>query len=449
MSVGYNAVSQTFYSYALKKTLFALTAASAMLAAPVYADNEAAPAPKPLPEIFTKETIATLAQAGKELRAAQGKERNFARQLDIQSKFEFSPELQPKLREIFGTARPFPIQRSTGAKGQINYVGKLAPHLFVQGNGTDFSWTELTANFSTDKAGRNVNGTMKWPSLVIARPDGAARLLDMTMTSRQQRGADGVAYGTATFGIGAITVHDAAVGGKDAKELMRFEDLQARSEAVRRGSMAEIGYRSSVKALVLGDQRVERINFAFRLVNIPAKAMAELDQSLRAQEGSDLAPEAQHEIMMRNLKDYGKRLVRAGAVLNIDDFSAAYRGNTASLKGRVSFQKTVDADFESVATLVKKLVAHFDVRVPVVLVKDIGRAVAAKSVPVDAPDAARQIDAAGDGMVSFVVGKAVTSGFAVIEKDELRSSIDFKNGQLTVNGKAIEVPNVNFKPKNE
>jgi hypothetical protein len=37
--------------------------------------------------------------------------------------------------------------------------------------------------------------------------------------------------------------------------------------------------------------------------------------------------------------------------------------------------------------LLKKLVAHFDVRVPVALIKDIGRAVAAKSVPADAPDA--------------------------------------------------------------
>ena len=418
-----------------------------MLAAPVYADTP--PAPQQLPELFTKETMATLTQVGRELRAAQGKERNFAKRLETYRKFEFSPQLRPKLNEMFGTERPFLMQRSAGAKGRIDYVGKLAPYLFVQGNGTDFSWTELTTRLSTDKAGRSLNGTVTWPSLVIARPDGSARLLDMTMSTRQQRGADGVAYGTAAFGIGAITVHDAAVGGKGAKELMRFEDLQARSESVRRGSTAEIGYRSSVKALVFGDERVERINFAFRLVNIPAKAMADLEQSLRAQESSDLAPEAQHEILMRNLKDYGKRLVRAGAVLNIEDFSAAYRGNTASIKGRVSFQKTVDADFGSMAALMKKLVAHFDVRVPVALVKDIGRAVAAKSVPAETPDAGRQIDAAGDGMVSFVVGKAVTSGFALVAEGELRSSIDFKDGQLTVNGKALELPNVNFKQKNE
>ena len=128
-------------------------------------------------------------------------------------------------------------------------------------------------------------------------------------------------------------------------------------------------------------------------------------------------------------------------------FPGIAEATSASVKGRVTFQKVVEADFVSMAVLMKKLVAHFDVRVPVALIKDVGRAFAI--VPPDAPDAARQIEAGADGFVSFVVGKAVTDGFAVIEKNELRSSIDFKNGQLTVNGKAIELPNVNFKPKND
>jgi hypothetical protein len=37
----------------------------------------------------------------------------------------------------------------------------------------------------------------------------------------------------------------------------------------------------------------------------------------------------------------------------------------------------------------------------------------------------------------------------VVENGELRSSIDYKDGVLTVNGKPLELPNVNFKQKNE
>jgi len=410
-----------------------------MLAAPVYADE---PQPQPtrqLPELITKENAATLSQAMKELRAAQGDERNMVKLLDAQTKFEFSPELRPKLKEIFGTERPFPMRRVPGAKGQINYVAKLEPHLWVQGNGTDFSWTELTAKMSTDKAGRAMNANLSWPSLVIARQEGSASVQNMNMISKQLRGADGVSYGTAAFDIGSIIVRDAAVGGKDAKELMRLEDIQVRSESVRRGSMAEIGYRSSAKAIVFGAERVERTNFAVRLTNIPANVMADLDQSLRSQEGSQLAPDAQQEVMMRKLKDFGKRLIQAGVTLNIEDISSAYRGNVAAIKGRVTFQKVVEADFDSIAVLLKKMVAHIEVRVPVALIKDIGRAVTSKSVPPDTPDASRQIEAGADGMVSFVVGKMVTDGFAVIEKGELRSNIDFKDGQLTINGKAFDL----------
>lgn len=411
-----------------------------MLAVSVSAAN---PAPQPLPEFITEANAATLAQAGKELRAAQGNERNLVKLLDTYAGFTFSPELRPKLKDIFGAERPFPMQRSNGAKGQIHYDGKLAPHLWVQGNGTDFSWAELNARISTEKTGRSMNAAATWPSLVIARQEGSVALQGMSMTSKQLRGADGVGYGTASFGIATITVRDAGVGGKEAKELMRFEDMDARSAATRRGNFADISYRSSVKAIVFGAERVERANFAFRLTNLPAKTMVELDQLMRDQEVSELAPEAQRALMLRKMKDFGKRVAMAGATLHIDDISAAYRGNTASVKGRLTFQKLVETDFDNVASLMKKLVARFEVRVPVALIKDIGSAFASKSVDPNAPDAARQIESGADGLVSVVVGKAVSGGYAVVEKNELRSTIEFKGGKLTVNGKALDLSKVN------
>ncbi|WP_373991823.1 DUF945 family protein [Duganella sp. BuS-21] len=430
----------------MKKTLLAITAASALLAASVHANEKPASAPKrnPLPEFITDENSATLDQAAKELRAAQGDERNVARQLANYARFEFSPELRPKLKAIFGSERPLPMQRAPDSKGQINYVATLAPYLWVQGNGTDFSWSELSAKVSTDKAGRSMNVDASWPSLVIARQEGSMGVRDMRMTSRLQYGADGMGYGTTTFGIASITVREVAVGGREAAELMRFEDMQARSQSVRRGAMVDIGYRSSIKAIVFGAERVERTSFAFRLTNIPVKAMAELEKDMRDQKIGQLAPEAQVQLTLRKVTDFGKRVAKAGATLYIDDLSAAYRGNTASLKGSLTFHKVVDADFDNVTALMKKLVARFSLRLPVALVRDVGRALAAKSVNPDAPDAARQIDAGADGLVSMVVGKAVSGGYAVVEKDELRSMIEFRNGRLTVNGQVLDLQKVNF-----
>lgn len=407
--------------------------ASALLAMPSYAAQ-----PK-LPEL-TGESSQTLAQAAKELKAALATgERNFTRQLDNYAQFQFSPALRPKLKDIFGTERPFPLERVPGsAKGQVDYVGKLAEHSYKQPNGTEFSWTEAVLNISTDKAGRTVTSTGAWPSLLITRPGSSFSVVNMRFSGKQQRGADGVAYGNGEVRIGAVTVRNMPAEG-ESKEVVRLDGIEMRSDVTRRGALAEIGYRASIDAIVIGNEQVDRSNFAMRVTRIPARTMVELDKMVREQERSKLPEDQQFKQMLKSLELIGKRAAIAGATLVIDDISAAYRGNVASIKGSIGFQKVTEADFKNVAVLGKKIVARFDLRLPVALVKDASRALAAKSIPASAPDAAQQIDRGADAMVSVVVGKAVTSGFAVVEQNELRSAIEIRNGKLTVNGKEIDI----------
>lgn len=426
--------------------------ASAVLAIPSHAQDAApaaTPAPAPatpaappkLPEIMKPETTATLRAAQKEWQVAVGKEVNVAKMLELYTRFQFSPELQPKLKEIFGTERPFAIQRvANGPKGQINYVGGLAPYTYLQGNGTDFSWTEMALKLSTDKAGRALNTDGTWPSLMVTRPGGSLSINDIGMTTKGVYGADNVGYGTALIKVGSVVVRDSAPGSSEIKEAMRFEGIEGKSDVRRRGAMAEIIYSNSVKAIVFGDERVERSNFAMHITNVPVKALADLTRQLRDQQGADMENEAEKKRTLKTMTDFGKRIITAGATLFIDDISAAYHGNVASLKGRISFQKVVEADFSNFNALMKKIVAHFEVRVPVALVRDVARVFAGKSVDPSLPDAAKQIDAGADAVVSMVVGKTVSGGFGVVVQDELRTVIDIKDGKVTVNGKAIEVP---------
>ncbi|MRW88704.1 DUF945 family protein [Duganella sp. FT80W] len=416
----------------MKKTLLAVTMTSAVLAMPSYADE-----PATVPNTEFAQTVAGMV---KELKSASAGERNIAKQLEQYSKFQFSPELRPKLKEYFGAEQPFPLERVPSvAKGQINYVGKLAPYNHSLEDGTNFAWTELVANIATDKAGRALNIDATWPSLIVTAKKSVVSVLDMTMNSRQLRGADNVAYGTANFKIGVTTIRSAPDGESESKEVGRIEDIEARSEVTRRGKMAEIAYRSSIKSIVVGGEQIDRTNFAFRLTNIPSKSLADLDKTLRAQQDSKLDQKAQQEVMLKSLADFGKRAAVAGATLVIDDISTSYRGNVAAIKGRIGFQKVKEADFSDMATLAKKLVARFEVRVPVALVRDVSRGFAAKSVDPAAPDAAKQIDAGADAAVSMVVGKAVSGGFAVVEQNELRSTIEIKDGKLVVNGKVIDI----------
>lgn len=407
--------------------------ASLVLAAPTFA----IPTQTKQPDI-QREPAQSLMLASQELKALQG-ERNFVKQLDNYAKFEFSPELRPRLKAIFGAERPFPLERVPGsAKGQIDYVGKLAAHSYKQPNGTEFSWTDAVLNITTDKAGRTVTGAGSWPSLLVTGPGSSFSLVNMRFNSNQQRGADDVTYGTANLKIGVITARALQAEGV-SKEAARLSGVEFRSDVTRRGAAAEIAIRTSADAIVIGNEQLDRANVAFRFTKIPAKVLAELDKSIRAQENSKLSPDEQSRQMLAVMTDVGKRALVAGATLVIDDISASYRGNTASIKGSIGFPKVVEADFKSVAAWMKKMVARFEVRVPMALVKDASRAFAAKSIDAAAPGAAQQIDNAADGMVNVVVGKVVTSGYAVIEKDALRSIIEIKNSKLIVNGKEIDV----------
>lgn len=416
-----------------------------MLAISSRAQEPAAPvapvaATAPAPEFLKQETIITLGAAVKEVQAALAKQRTPGKRLDSYTTFQFSSELQPKLKEIFGTERPFPMERVPGgAKGQVNYVAKLAPYTYKQDNGTDFTWTELVSKTSVDKSGRTLNTSVAWPSLVVSRVGGSFSMLDMSMTSKQVTGADNVGYGNAIVKIGSVVVRDMSVAGADAREAIRFEDIEAKSAVRRRGAMAEIAYSSSIKAIVFGNDWVERSNFAFRLTNVPAKALADMDQQWRALQDRKLEPADQHKQIMKTLQDFGKRIAIAGATLFIDDISVGYRGNVASLKGRIGFQKVAEADFKDLTALLKKVVARFEVRVPVALVHDVSRTFAVKAVNPSAPDAAKQIDTATEALSSMVVGKTVSGGYGVVEKNELRTLIEFKGGTLLVNGKVIDI----------
>ncbi|MRX08802.1 DUF945 family protein [Pseudoduganella sp. FT25W] len=419
----------------MKQTLLAVTLAGGLLATPSHA-QDAAPA-----HFLKQETIITLGDAAKEVQAVLGKERTPGKRLEAYSKFQFSPELRPKLQEIFGTERPLPMTRvAGGVKGQVNYVARLAPYAYKQDNGTDFTWTELVSKVNVDKSGRATTSTTVWPSLVISRPDMSVSLLNMNMISKQQTGADEVTYGTAVLKIGSIVMRDAPAGDTELKETMRFEDIEAKSDVRRRGAMAEIIYGSSIKAIVFGNERVEHVNSAFRLTNVPVKAVAELGKQWREQQGKKLEAAEEREQLLKALQDFGKRVAIAGATLFIDNISIGYHGNTASLKGRIGFQKVVEADFKDLSALLKKLVGRIEVRLPVALVRDASRAFITRTINPAAPDAAKQIDAGTDSVVSMVVGRTVSGGYGVVEQDELRTVIEIKDGKVTVNGKPVEVP---------
>lgn len=428
----------------MKKSILAVAIAGALLAHPsIHAVEQAPPsqAQSPAPAAPVKSSfITTIAEAASELTEAMGRQHDMVKQLEIYSKFEFSPAMRLKLKDIFGTERPFPVQRINGRKGQVTYAAKMKAHGYLDENATAFSWADLDVKSVVSKGGTVVDTSGTWPLLSIVGTTVSCSIEKSSMDFKHARAKNGLWYGAGGIKTGSLVMRAVTPGAAGAKELFRVEGFATGASTALRGKLVDMSSGVSVKTIVFGDDRVERVNLGVRMVNMPAQAMADLDRDLRHAQGSGLAPDAQAQVMLTTMKTFGKKALAAGASVMIDDISASYHGNTASIKGRVDFDKVVDADFSAPIELIKKLVARFEVRLPVAMVNDVSRMVAAKQVDAAVPDVVGQIDAGAKNIAGLVIGKLVNEGFAVMEKGELRSTIGIKGGKLTFNGKAVPLP---------
>jgi TonB family protein len=114
----------------------------------------------------------------------------------------------------------------------------------------------------------------------------------------------------------------------------------------------------------------------------------------------------------------------------------------------VALQGATRADLDNIDRLTKKVVARFEVRLPMALVSEIAATFAAKQVAAQAAQRGGSADPQTvaqlrQNMTDLVVGKLVGPGFARLENDVLVSTLEWKNGILSANGKPVPLPKPN------
>ena len=420
----------------MKISITAATIAGALLVSnSVYAAD-------PVSLVAKSSLMETGTAAADEMNRAMAGQRDAVKRMEIYAKHEFSPALRPKLKAVFGNERPFPVVRSAGPKGQVIYTSKLMPHAYLDENGTAFSWSELNSRSVANKAGTALDTKMSMQSMSVVGTATAVMLENLSGDFKETRGPGGIWYGDFKAKLGSLVIRAADAGGVDLKESVRFEDLASYTSINRRGKKADVVYGSSIQSIRFGGERVDRANLAIRVVNLPAQAMADMEKELDRVQHSGLPDDAQTVVMTKSVLGFAQDLLAKGASIIVDDISASYRGNMASIKGRIDFDKLGEGDFKSPTEFANKIIARLDLRLPVAMVNDVSRAVAGKQVDASAPNAAEQIDTTGKNLAAVVIGKLVNEGYAVMEKGELRSTFELKNGKVTFNGKSVAVPSV-------
>jgi TonB family protein len=419
----------------VNSTFVRATFAAILLASLPAIAEQAQSAPTPVAPKKTELMDAFMAMT-QDIQLATEGSGNLVSRLDRLSSFNHTPEVAQKLVKIFGSERPWSLVRAPAANGQAGFQGRLAPWRYTAPDGFVAEWSELALRLQLDKTGRTLGMRGSWPSFVIDDKDMRMEVRGMRLSGTQKRGSADLWFGSAQGNIASMTVSTKAQG-----KGMRMDDIGITTKMLERPKALEVLYGVTIKAISLEGERIDNFKFTARLTNIDKDAMAALKAAGERNKINAMAPDLQTKAMLPLMKDFAKASLRRGAAFEIDEFSARYQGHLATMKGRVSVPGVTDADFDALPGLVKKIVARFEVRVPLALVRSAASTIARKQLAAQGKTPSEQeLAQMSQTMVDVVLGKLLGNGYARIENAVLRSTIEFSRGVLRINGKEVALP---------
>jgi TonB family protein len=394
-----------------------------------------ADAPRPTPS----PAIDAITSAMRDLRLEKDPKLPMAKRLDRLAGARPSAETEAKLRAVFGTDRLYAIERLPAQPGKVEYRATLFPLHYASPEGTSYDWTEGRLDISLNPADTAMTMHGALESFSIEDKDMNMTWRGFAFDANQKRGYAGLWFGEAKGQVADIHIQ----GKKGAAPPMDMRGMTFTSRVTEKPKTVDMAYESGIKTIAVAGEQVDDLRFAMRFANIDKKAIADLKAAGERQQDqlAKLSPEQQAEAGKVMMLAFGKAALSRGAAIELDDFSASYHGQKAAVKGRVSFPGAGAADLNDAKLLMKKLVARLEVRVPIALVREIaGTVVARQAAQQGGATDPQSIAQLRESATDVVIGKLVGGGFARVENDVLVSTIEWRSGVLTANGKPVPLP---------
>ena len=360
-------------------------------------------------------------------------DKNARVQLDQPSKLPYSDEQKAAVRAVFGSDQvPF-VKRLPGAGPRTSYTLTLPAHHYPLASG-EASWNEVSTQIALDAAARNMTSSGTWPALNVSGSFGKIAAQGMAFKGTQTRDVSGLWLGDTSVTIANMTIAPPAAGPG-----LQIEDTTYRASVTREGKKLHHQQDMLSKRILVAGERIDNFHLAYRIRNLDVDAMAKLKADAVKLQNTEAVPAANTAATLKQLQSFFRSIAMTGAVLELDDFSASYKGNTARVKGSVSMPAAKVDDASTLEMILKKLVVRLEVRVPLALLRDITQTIARKS-PASQGQAAQPpaaIEHMAQTMYDAALGKLMANGYAKIEKDELRTTVDVRNGDIRINGKRL------------
>lgn len=413
----------------MKKSLIAAAIAAAALSA-----SAAPPPSKPATSTeLPPEIDIALRYLGTEMDARLNPGKNSRVRLEQPSKLPRSEEQKAALRAVFGTDQVPDIKRLPGAGPRTNYAFTLPAHHYPI-TGGQAAWSEVSTQIALDANARNMTGSGTWSTFVITGTLGKAMLTGMAFKAAQTRDVSGLWLGSTSATISHM--HFAPPG---ASAGLTIEDTVFKVAVTRQGKTLQQQHDMLSKRVFAAGEQIDNLHLAYRVRNLDVDAMVKLKADAMKQQQTDTPQSGHTAASLKHMQAFFRTIAMRGATLELDDFSASYKGNTAQLKGSVSVPSAKADDVSTLESFFKKLAVRLEVRVPLALLRDVTQAIARKAPAPSGKDAPAPaaVEHMGQTMYDAAVGKLMANGYAKIEKEELRSTVEVRNGDIRINGKLL------------
>jgi uncharacterized protein YdgA (DUF945 family) len=342
----------------------------------------------------------------------------------VNTRLELDARTRQKIIEIFGSEDPVRMSTRLGffGGGTTRLYGDGRTIKARDGKGSfKYDDYKLDIDYSGDLDDIDVDGS--WPKFEILPADGGSVLVDdISLVSRNER-ILGDLYDTDM----RVRIDQVRVLGADQSQMLiegvhYLVDTSLDQDFITLGAKLGSG---KVKSRELEEMKLDlaEVHYDFSVRRLHVKTLAEMSTAFKQMYTRPLATAADLDaVMVAPFKKYGTELLKYDPELVIERIGVATPDGDGYIKGVVRLKGVTAQDFElGSMALIGKLDADIHIEVAQKLIEKI-------------PSGATTAGAAIDG------------GFARREGEKLVSHIEFKAGELKVNGKAQGIPGIGGPP---
>ncbi len=340
----------------------------------------------------------------------------------VKTEIVWSDEARESLVRLFGDDEPFRVVSRVGFLGGGSTTFSSAKRTIKPEKGDEISWDDLefTVHYSRDASKLSFDG--QWPRFEVRSKDGGHLLMrDLEAEGSGDRILGDLYDSKAEIEIDSIRVVDTQGETFEAKNIEYLVDSS------HKGDFVDVSAKFGAGPVTAKQLTMTELHYDVSLRHLHA---ASFDALMKAVKQSYARASDETTETSLGMTDEEKQtffaLLNHDPEFAIDRIGFATKAGDGVIKGVLRLNGATEADFAMGAlSLIGKLEAEFDIDFSEALIKELG---GGETGPVD---------------------MVVSEGYAVRKEGRITSRIEFKAGELKINGKVQEIPGFGPPPAHE